>query len=100
MAEFHGVSVLPLAEDKKTVLGDMILATAFITYLGPFEGSYRYRVLRETWTKLIQRYGIRYTTHFNLKDVLGDEEVMAEWTINGLPNENVSFENMIIIEET
>ena len=51
-------------------------------------------------TKLIQRYGIKHTSHFNLKDALGDEELIAEWTINGLPNENVSFENMIIIEET
>ena len=89
-----------LAEDKLSLLGDMILATAFITYLGPFEGSYRYRILREQWTKLVQRYRIKHTSHFNLKDILGDEEHMAEWTINGLPNENVSFENMIIIDET
>ena len=49
---------------------------------------------------MIRRYSIKHTSHFNLKDILGEEEAIAEWTINGLPNENVSFENMIIIAET
>jgi dynein heavy chain len=89
-----------LAADKQSLLGDMIIATAFITYLGPFEGTFRYRAIRDSWSKLIGRYGIKSSAHFSLKDVLGNEELIADWTINGLPNENVSFENMIIIEET
>jgi hypothetical protein len=31
--------------EKQSLLGDMILATAFTTYLGPFEGSYREKAL-------------------------------------------------------
>ena len=36
-----------LAEDKLSILGDMILATGFVNYLGPFEGSYRLKILEE-----------------------------------------------------
>jgi dynein heavy chain len=38
-----------LAEDKLSILGDMILATGFVNYLGPFEGSYRLKILEESW---------------------------------------------------
>ena len=38
-----------LAEDKLSLLGDMILATAFCIYLGPFEGNYRKKIMHNTW---------------------------------------------------
>ena len=32
---------IKLAQAKKSLLGDSILSTAFVTYLGAFEGHYR-----------------------------------------------------------
>jgi dynein heavy chain, axonemal len=89
-----------LGEDKQSLLGDMIIVTAFITYLGPFEGKYRNQILREKWQPLVGKYKIKHSPDFSLKNIIGDEEVIANWTIQGLPNENVSFENMIIMQET
>jgi len=40
------------------------------------------------------------TPNFSLFEVLGDEEIIAEWQIKGIPKDNESTENMIIIEET
>ena len=34
-----------LLREKRSLLGDMILSTAFIIYLGPFEGSYREKIV-------------------------------------------------------
>ena len=45
-----------LAEDKLSLLGDMIIATCFVNYLGPYEGSYRMKTLTETWQKLNTKY--------------------------------------------
>ena len=89
-----------LAEDKLSLLGDIILATGFVNYLGPFDGVYRLKILEESWTKLVDKYKIRHSSEFSLKEIIGNSEHIAEWTLRGLPNENVSFENMIIIEET
>ena len=89
-----------LAEDKLSLLGDMILATCFVNYLGPFEGTYRLKVLQDTWQKLNEKYHIKFTPDFTLKEILGDEEKISEWTIRGLPNETTAYENMIIIDET
>ena len=45
-----------LAEDKLSLLGDMVMATAFVNYLGPFEGSYRLKILTDSWQKLNAKY--------------------------------------------
>lgn len=89
-----------LAEDKLSLLGDMILATAFVTYLGPFDGTYREKIMSQTWMPLAAQFNIRVTPNFNLKEILGDVEKLADWGLKGLPNTLLSYENMIIIEET
>ena len=89
-----------LAEDKRSLLGDMILATAVLTYLGPFDGKYRQKILKEKWMKFVKKYQIEYTYNFILKDIVGNEEKVTDWIIKGLPNEQVSIENMIIMNES
>ena len=89
-----------LAEDKLSLLGDMIIATSFVNYLGPFEGSYRMKILADIWQPLNKKYQLKQTIDFNLKDILGEVEKISDWTIRGLPNENMAYENMIIIDET
>lgn len=89
-----------LAEDKLSLLGDMIIATSFVNYLGPYEGSYRIKILTEEWQKLNAKYQVKQTYDYSLKEILGDVEKISDWTLRGLPNENMSYENMIIIDET
>ena len=89
-----------LAQDKLSLLGDMILATAFVTYLGPFESSYRFKILTDQWQKIVAKYQIKQTEDFNLKEILGDVEKITDWTLRELPNESLAYENMIIIDET
>lgn len=49
---------------------------------------------------MIAKYQIKQTYEFSLKEMLGDVEKISDWTIRGLPNENMTYENMIIIDET
>ena len=42
-----------LLSEKRSLLGDMILSTAFITYTGPFEGSYREKLVNHDWRLII-----------------------------------------------
>lgn len=44
-----------LLREKRSLLGDMILSTAFITYMGPFEGSYRERIVNQDWRIIISQ---------------------------------------------
>ena len=38
-----------LLQEKFSLLGDMLLSTALITYLGPFEGTYRESIVASQW---------------------------------------------------
>ena len=91
---------IKLAAAKKSLLGDSILSTAFVTYLGAFEGHYRQNILREIWQPLVLQYQIQHTPTFNLPESLSNEEDIADWQLKGIPNDNQSIENMIILTET
>ena len=42
-----------LGEDKRSLLGDTIIASAILTYLGPFDGKYRAKIIREKWMTFV-----------------------------------------------
>jgi hypothetical protein len=42
------------------VLGDMIIASGFITYLSVFEGSYRQRIWQQKWCRILGSYEISF----------------------------------------
>jgi hypothetical protein len=77
----------------------MILASAFITYLGPFDGKYRSRAM-QAWTSCTVRHLVETSVNFTLKEAVGNDEDCTDWLIKGLPNEQVCLENMIIISES
>jgi hypothetical protein len=52
------------------------------------------------WQKLVIKFQIHATPNFNLSEVLGDEKQLADWQMNGIPQDGISVDNMIIIEET
>lgn len=38
-----------LLSEKESLIGDIIISTSFITYLGPFEGFYREKIIKHEW---------------------------------------------------
>ena len=50
-----------LAEDKRSLLGDINLATAVLSYIGPFDGKFRQKIIKEKWMKFVKNYQIEYT---------------------------------------
>ena len=82
------------------MLGDLVLATCFITYLGLFEGSYRAKMMNEVWRDVMEAMKIPHTALLSIRGLLGNEEVVAAYILKGLPGDSVSIENMIILQET
>jgi hypothetical protein len=73
-----------LLNEKHSLLGDMILSTVFITYLGPFEGVYREKAIQQ-WKKIITEKDIRVGELFSLKVSLGQQSQMQQWQLKGIP---------------
>ncbi|KAI4461456.1 dynein heavy chain [Holotrichia oblita] len=76
--------------------GDCLLATAFISYLGPFVSNYRDHLV-DLWKNEVSELNIPYSTNFNIINFLSDATTVREWNIQGLPTDSFSIENGIIV---
>ena len=89
-----------LGREKLSMLGDMIVSASFITYLGPFEASFRERVVKKSWRGIVMKQDILVGEKISLKETIGNPQQLQNWVLKGIPSDNVSFENMIIIDES
>ncbi|XP_004521647.2 dynein heavy chain 2, axonemal [Ceratitis capitata] len=88
------VASLDLAFEK--LPGDCLLATAFTSYLGPFDTKYR-EILVEKWIGLIVSNQIPCTDEMKITLFLSDAVTIREWNIQGLPADDFSTENGVIV---
>ncbi|XP_023311334.1 dynein heavy chain 2, axonemal [Anoplophora glabripennis] len=76
--------------------GDCLLATAFVSYMGPFVSSYREEMMT-LWQTETAKLEIIYSYDFNVTYFLADPTTIREWNIQGLPADAFSTENGIIV---
>ncbi|KAB0795300.1 hypothetical protein PPYR_12139 [Photinus pyralis] len=76
--------------------GDCLLATAFVSYLGPFVSQYR-ESLVDFWKQQVLELEIPFDEEFNVIKFLIDPTTIREWNIQGLPSDGFSTENGIIV---
>ncbi|XP_036448538.1 LOW QUALITY PROTEIN: dynein heavy chain 5, axonemal [Colossoma macropomum] len=82
----------------KHLPGDVLLATGFLSYAGPFNQEYRNHLLQQ-WKKEMSANRIPYSHNFNLISMLVDNATLGEWNLQGLPNDDLSIQNGIIVTE-
>ncbi|RZC39320.1 dynein heavy chain 2, axonemal-like [Asbolus verrucosus] len=76
--------------------GDCLLATAFLSYLGPYVSNYR-EELMELWKTNVAELEIPFTETFSIISFLTDPTTVREWNLQGLPADDFSTENGIIV---
>jgi dynein heavy chain, axonemal len=89
-------TVKTLGEKSSLLVGDCLVAAGMVSYAGPFTASYRLE-LEEEWRAHIKRLGLKHTPNINMRNVLGDDVIIRIWSVAGLPNDNLSIENGIIL---
>eukprot|EP00798_Chlamydomonas_sp_ICE-L_P022533 gene22533-29660_t len=87
-------TVAQLGKDMINVVGDVVVAAGSIAYSGPFTPVYRQQLTLE-WVEHLQSYGVPSSEHTSLIKTLQ----IRMWTIAGLPTDNVSVENGIIVSK-
>ena len=87
-----------LSKDFTNLTGDIMLSSGYIAYLGAFTLKYREEAVG-AWKKLCDESGIPAADAFKLVTVLGDPVKIRDWTIDGLPNDNFSIDNAIVMSK-
>lgn len=86
-------------EFKTCLVGDIIISSGIIAYLGVFSSAYRSEAIK-SWMDLMKTFEIKSTDNFSLKVVLGDGVKIQKWHVELLPQEEVAIDNAIIMDNS
>lgn len=87
------------SQQISNLAGDALIAASSICYNGPFIYSYRVD-LENDWRKKVEELQIIHTEGITMKKLLENPNEVNEWKIYGLPNDNLSIENGIILHSS
>jgi dynein heavy chain len=90
-------SILDLSEYLKVIIGDVLLASAFVSYVGPFNKKFRDMIVYENFVEFFKTNNIPMSATPNPLIILTDEAKIAGWNTFGLPPDQVSTENGAIL---
>ncbi|XP_017170010.1 dynein axonemal heavy chain 9 isoform X1 [Mus musculus] len=86
-------------QQERTLCGDILLTTAFISYLGFFTKKYRKSLMDGTWRPYLSQLKVPIPTTPTLDPLrmLTDDAEVAAWQNEGLPADRMSMENATIL---
>ncbi|NWW79259.1 DYH17 protein, partial [Climacteris rufus] len=95
-------SVEQLREQEKTLCGDVLLVSAFVSYIGYFTKKYRAELLEQHWLPFLNglTVPIPITPGLDPLSLLTDSADVAAWNNQGLPSDRTSTENAAILCST
>ncbi|GAA6104763.1 dynein heavy chain 9, axonemal [Tachysurus ichikawai] len=92
-------AVANFKHQERTLCGDVLLITAFVSYLGYFTKRYRHELMDNTWRPYISqlKVPIPVTPGLDPLTMLMDDADVAAWQNEGLPADRMSTENATIL---
>ncbi|KAH9121803.1 hypothetical protein LEN26_010526 [Aphanomyces euteiches] len=81
-----------LGHDMINLVGNMILSSGCIAYMGPFTAEFRAE-MQVMWVQFCKESQLPVDNNFSLERILSDPVVVREWNIMGLPADAFSTEN-------
>ncbi|XP_071943674.1 dynein axonemal heavy chain 1-like isoform X2 [Antedon mediterranea] len=90
-------SVSKLNEIIDSIVGDVLISAGYVAYLGPFTGEYRLSMAEE-WIAALDAHHVPHTSDCNFQNTFGDPVKIRTWQIAGLPRDNLSVENGVIVQ--
>ncbi|XP_030837708.1 dynein heavy chain 2, axonemal [Strongylocentrotus purpuratus] len=91
------LNVHDLEENMVYLVGDCLVAAAFMSYMGPFLSHYRDHLVKEVWLKEVSKLGIPRSPDFSFSLFMSKPTVVRDWNMQGLPSDAFSTENGVIV---
>ncbi|KAL9059033.1 MAG: hypothetical protein Q9162_001421 [Coniocarpon cinnabarinum] len=80
-----------------TIVGDVLVAAAFIAYSGFYDQQYR-KLILEDWSHHLSLAGIRFKATNPVAEYLSTADERLQWQENSLPADDLCTENAIILK--
>ncbi|TRY82989.1 hypothetical protein DNTS_022847 [Danionella cerebrum] len=92
-------AVQQFKQQERTLCGDVLLITAFVSYLGYFTKRYRLELMDQKWRPYLSQLQvpIPMTEGLDPLSMLTDDADVAGWQNEGLPADRMSTENATIL---
>ncbi|CAF0714705.1 unnamed protein product [Brachionus calyciflorus] len=92
-------SVANFRLQEKSLPGNVLLITAFISYVGCFTKQYRVELMEKYWVPYLSQVkpAILTTPDLDVLSLLIDDADIAQWNNEGLPGDRMSIENATIL---
>jgi dynein heavy chain len=91
-----GERVHTFGESIHRLVGDVFIASASVSYYGPFTGLFR-KDMVASWIATCQDLKIPISETADLRNTYNDEVQIRQWQIEGLPSDSVSASNAIMV---
>lgn len=89
-------TVANLTKRQEMLIGDCMIAAGMVSYSGPFTAVYREQ-LETLWRNSVKKLGVKISPGVSMKSILGNDVTIRGWAVAGLPSDNLSVENGIIM---
>ncbi|TNN78389.1 Dynein heavy chain 11, axonemal [Liparis tanakae] len=92
-------AIVEYEKQQKTLCGDVLITSAFVSYMGYFTRQYRVELLHNAWIPFLQSQKVSVPMTEGLDPILmlTDDATVAAWHNQGLPNDRMSTENASIL---
>ncbi|OON20270.1 ATPase family protein, partial [Opisthorchis viverrini] len=81
------------------IVGDVFVAAACVAYYGAFTADYRENLVNK-WVARCRELGIPVSEDPSLFNVLGNAFELRQWNTQGLPRDQISTDNAILVTRT
>jgi dynein heavy chain len=86
-----------IGEQKRRLVGNASLSAAFISYCGAFNAEFRSRLANDSFTGDMKKKQVPVSPGLDLTAFLVDEATIGEWNLQGLPKDDLSIQNGIMV---
>jgi dynein heavy chain len=94
-----GQEIKIMEKNGENTVANCIIAAGMISYAGPFTSIYRQQ-LEASWNASLVELGLKHTKDVSMRDFMGVPVTIQGWNLCGLPKDDTSTENGIIIEKS
>ena len=85
-----------LSAKKEKLVGDCLVSSSFLSYAGPFDFSFRKKMIFGHWLNDCKTRGIPLSEDFTIEELLTTDVETSQWASEGLPGDEHSIQNGIL----